>query len=140
MTSAGAGTRSSSAARLRFTNLGHSCPGDRRKGLDLAAGVALAAADLEAAARALPGLVAPFHRGAAAETALGHAEQSGLRPGRLRNFLEGGRLRLFEEIQDGLLHRPLRGRLPQVDVAQALEGAADRDPVAEAVEGARVDV
>ena len=82
MTSAGAGTRSSSAAWLRFTNLSHAGPGDRRRGLDPAAGVTLTAADLEAAARTLPGLVAPFHRGAAAETALGHGEQSGLGPGR----------------------------------------------------------
>ena len=82
MTSAGAGTRSSSAAWLRFTNLSHAGPGDRRRGLDPAAGVTLTAADLEAAAGTLPGLVAPFHRGAAAETALGHGEQSGLGPGR----------------------------------------------------------
>src|SRR5918994_3152177 len=45
----------------------------RERGRALVGGLALAAADLEAAAGALPRLVAPFHLCSAAQAAFGHA-------------------------------------------------------------------
>src|SRR5918994_7773643 len=45
----------------------------RERARALVGGVALAAADLEAAAGALPRLVAPLHLSSAAQTAFGHA-------------------------------------------------------------------